>query len=485
MAARIKDEWTNLFRHRRASFLVVAVFIAIIGSGIGSYQYVQAHQEEYYTVLLGGQAVGDISSKDKVDRLLADEARKLAQANSPVLQELDANQVAFATDKAYKKKIDDEATLKLLASKLTKHPIGVKVIVAGKEIGIVRDQKTAEQLMLKVKRKYVPSYGTQKGSLEVQSLSLDTRASTAKTGKPASKVVSVGFVENVSTEAASLGAAKLSDPNELYETLTKGEPIPRKYTVQDGDCIGCIASKLNVSEDLIYRNNTWIKNDQIKAGDVLDLSESEPPMLTVGSIEQVTEIEAIDAPVEYQKSDDLKAGQTKVIRQGKDGRQQVTYRLIKRNGALIEEAIVAREVLQQPVSTLILRGTKVIRGEGTGKFSWPVSGHSITSYLGKRWGRMHNGIDMVGNRSIMAADNGVVEFAGYKAGGLGNAIIIDHHNGFKTVYGHMRALKVHEGQIVEKGDVIGIMGSTGRSTGTHLHFEVHLNGKLKNPLSYL
>ena len=98
---------------------------------------------------------------------------------------------------------------------------------------------------------------------------------------------------------------------------------------------------------------------------------------------------------------------------------------------------------------------------------------------------MHNGIDMIGGSNIKAADEGVVEFAGYKSGGLGNAVIINHNNGFKTVYGHMKSVKVKKGQIVEKGDVIGIMGSTGRSTGTHLHFEVHLNGKLKNPTSYL
>ena len=78
----------------------------------------------------------------------------------------------------------------------------------------------------------------------------------------------------------------------------------------------------------------------------------------------------------------------------------------------------------------------------------------------------------------MAADEGVVEFAGYKSGGLGNAVIINHNNGFKTTYGHMKSVKVKKGQIVEKGDVIGIMGSTGHSTGTHFHFEVYLNGRL-------
>jgi len=303
--------------------------------------------------------------------------------------------------------------------------------------------------------------------------------------KPKRVVTAVSFAEKVETVEDVIDAKQLSDPEELFKTLTEGEPIPRTYTVKKGDCIGCIAAKLNISEELIYTNNKWIKNDFINIGDVLDLSQEEPPILNVNSEEEVTEIEVIEPPIEYQKSDSMKLGQQKVLKEGKEGSQQVTYKLLKRNGALIEEEQIARQVLIEPIPTVILKGTKVIRGVGSGKFIWPVSGARITSYMGKRWGRSHNGIDMIGKSNIMAADEGVVEFAGYKSGGLGNAVIIDHGNGFKTTYGHMKSVKVKKGQVVEKGDSIGVMGSTGRSTGTHLHFEVHLNGKLKNPTSYL
>jgi murein DD-endopeptidase MepM/ murein hydrolase activator NlpD len=131
-----------------------------------------------------------------------------------------------------------------------------------------------------------------------------------------------------------------------------------------------------------------------------------------------------------------------------------------------------------------MKGTKVILGEGTGHFAWPVAGARETSGFGMRWGRMHKGIDIVGNKNIMAADNGVVTFAGTK-NGMGNCIIINHNNGYETVYGHLSRINAKKGQTVEKGDIIGIMGNTGHSFGTHLHFEVHKNGTVQNPNKYL
>lgn len=475
----------NVIRHHRIPIIVTAAgIIALIAVAIGGNKYVEANSVQYYEVFLNGTSVGEISSQEKVETLIRQTEVRLAKADAPVVEELEDYEVAYTAERAFKKVTDDEATLTRLSGMLKTHPIGVKVVVEGQLVGIVRDQKTADELLQKVKNKYVPPSLLKKNDREVKAMSLSTTA-VAEEAKPQHTVTSVTFVEKVSTVKTDIDASELSDPDELFQKLTEGEPIPRKYTVQKGDCIGCIATKLGISEELIYQNNAWIENDKIKVGDELDLSESEPPILNVQSVEQVTEIETIDPPIEYRNNDEMKLGKTKVLREGTEGQQQVTYRLIKKNGALIEEEQIAQKVLKAPTPTIILKGTKIIRGEGTGKFSWPVSGARITSYQGARWGRQHKGIDMIGKSNIMAADNGVIEFAGYKSGGLGNAIIINHNNGFKTVYGHMKSVKVKKGQIVEKGEVIGIMGSTGRSTGTHLHFEVYLDGKLKNPTSYL
>lgn len=110
----------------------------------------------------------------------------------------------------------------------------------------------------------------------------------------------------------------------------------------------------------------------------------------------------------------------------------------------------------------------------------------LTSNFGSRWGRQHHGIDIGGDSGteIYAALSGDVIFAG-TADGYGNYVKLKHDNGYETAYGHCKSLVVKEGQYVEKGQLIAYMGSTGNSTGPHLHFEVKINGEFVNPLEYV
>lgn len=116
---------------------------------------------------------------------------------------------------------------------------------------------------------------------------------------------------------------------------------------------------------------------------------------------------------------------------------------------------------------------------------WPVQG-VLTSNYGMRWGRMHEGIDIGASSGtpIYAAASGTVMYAGWE-GGYGNLTVVDHGNGLATAYGHQSQLAVSNGQVVTRGQVIGYVGSTGHSTGPHLHFEVRVNGSPNDPLSYL
>ena len=116
---------------------------------------------------------------------------------------------------------------------------------------------------------------------------------------------------------------------------------------------------------------------------------------------------------------------------------------------------------------------------------WPVHG-AITSGFGPRWGRMHEGLDIAGagGTPIGAAAGGTVISAGW-SGGYGNLVVVDHGNGLSTAYGHMSSIAVASGQSVAQGTVLGGMGTTGSSTGVHLHFEVRVNGSPTDPLGYL
>ncbi|MEX2211486.1 MAG: peptidoglycan DD-metalloendopeptidase family protein [Gaiellaceae bacterium] len=126
--------------------------------------------------------------------------------------------------------------------------------------------------------------------------------------------------------------------------------------------------------------------------------------------------------------------------------------------------------------------TVVPSGQG---FIWPVSG-TLTSTFGWRWGRMHQGIDIsaASGTPIRAAASGAVIYSGW-LGGYGNLVVIDHGGGLSTAYAHNSSNAVSPGQQVAQGQVIAYLGSTGYSTGPHVHFEVRVNGAAVDPLGYL
>ena len=116
-------------------------------------------------------------------------------------------------------------------------------------------------------------------------------------------------------------------------------------------------------------------------------------------------------------------------------------------------------------------------------FHMPTTSRTVTSGFGRRWGRMHKGLDIkvyIGD-TIRAAFSGKVRIVRYEARGYGNYVVIRHNNGLETVYGHMSKQLVRENQMVRAGQPIGLGGNTGRSTGSHLHFETRLCGVALNP----
>ena len=153
--------------------------------------------------------------------------------------------------------------------------------------------------------------------------------------------------------------------------------------------------------------------------------------------------------------------------------------------ALIDEQQKIQESLNEVTGNLV----------GTGNFIWPVPGYyKLSSKYGYRWHpvygtwRLHTGIDIsssgIYGAKIVAADDGVVSLSGWN-GGYGNCVVIKHNNGYSTLYAHMKsASPLRKGQSVRKGDTVGYVGSTGTSTGPHLHFEIMYNGNYQNPMNW-
>lgn len=138
-----------------------------------------------------------------------------------------------------------------------------------------------------------------------------------------------------------------------------------------------------------------------------------------------------------------------------------------------------------------LRDTYVIEDYsqlGSGRFTWPVPHfYKVSSHFGSRWGRNHDGIDIPAPKGtpIVSADHGVVIYSDNGIRGYGNMIVISHGEDIFTVYAHNNKNKVDKGDKVKKGEVIAEVGNTGRSTGAHLHFEIRVKNKVRNPAQYL
>jgi murein DD-endopeptidase MepM/ murein hydrolase activator NlpD len=144
-------------------------------------------------------------------------------------------------------------------------------------------------------------------------------------------------------------------------------------------------------------------------------------------------------------------------------------------------------VIPAPIQQRVATGSSYGSEQIAANFVWPTRGTLSSSY-GRRWGRMHQGIDIAGpiGTPVVAAADGVVVSSSYQGGGYGNVIDIQHSDGSMTRYGHNNRLIASVGQNVKQGQHVADMGNTGRSTGPHLHFEIHPGGgSAVNPLAYL
>ncbi|MBQ9742273.1 MAG: peptidoglycan DD-metalloendopeptidase family protein [Ruminococcus sp.] len=180
---------------------------------------------------------------------------------------------------------------------------------------------------------------------------------------------------------------------------------------------------------------------------------------------------------------------SEVKTQGSNGLKEVSYRLVYVDGVQTDAVFSSETVITEAVDEVVVVGTQESY-QPTGDFIWPVPYTSnVTSHYKWRWGRMHNGIDIADSGcygvDIVASDAGTVEWAGWDSSGYGNYVIIDHGNGYKTLYGHCCEVYVSIGDKVNQGDVVGAMGATGNVTGTHLHFEIIENGVKVDPYPYI
>lgn len=316
---------------------------------------------------------------------------------------------------------------------------------------------------------------------------LDKLKESALANQGDATIKSVEFLEDVTLESGNVKIGDVQTPAEIVATVQAGKEAIKTHTVAKGESFWTVAKNHGVTVSELQKLNPDVNPDRLKIGQVLNLTWLEP-LINVVVVKEVTVEESIAYATEYKETANLYRGETQVVKKGTNGKKMVTYEVKETSGAVVEKTTLNEIVISEPVSAVVNKGTKAVAlssRSGDGILNWPMSG-KITSPYGTRSSGFHSGIDIGGKigRGVYAAAGGKVVLSSWYYA-YGNCILIDHGNGMKTRYAHLSAYKVKVGDTVERGQLIGLCGNTGRSTGPHLHFEVIVNGSTKNPINYL
>ncbi len=257
----------------------------------------------------------------------------------------------------------------------------------------------------------------------------------------------------------------------------RGGEIISHY-VQEGETLETIAQRYNLQIETILWENNLQKTDKIKPGQELHILPIDGVRHKVVRGETIYSVgkkyglegSQIQMLVDYPFNEFL---------------NDETFELATGQFLMVPEGVKPEEKKAAPSRGVGYLAQTPNAGSvaAQGSFVWPATG-----MITQRYSFYHKAID-IANRSagsILAADSGTVVGAGWlDNSGYGNRVIVDHGNGYVTLYAHLRSVQVSQGQTVNRGDIIGQMGSTGRSTGTHLHFEIRQGGVLLNPQNFL
>lgn len=448
----------NKYLHnRRFIFPAIAIFVLI---GLITTLIVTGGKTTAYSVQLNDKEIFIAKDADavkqQIEKMSAAEAKRIG------------HDVALAEDITYHRVLVKESELTkpaqiaiLLDKTLKMKTAATKIMVNGRPVVYVANQNVAKKLLGELKKQNAKCADNE-------------------------KIKSVRFIEKVSMAPTNVASSEVMNFKQALNLLQTGDTSPTYYTVKEGDSLWMIARRNDMHVvDLKAANN--LTSENLKLNQKLVITASKPFVNVIATVEgKRNEVIPFETKVIVDKSTKYAVREKQ---KGHDGEKKVAYVLTKKNGSVIEKKILAETIITKPVDQIIVRGRKtsaMIASRGGSRYTggallWPILAHITTYFRGG-----HPGIDLDGDTGdpIRAAAAGVVTFAG-RTGGYGLHIYIDHGNGLKTHYAHCSKLLVSEGQHVSKGQVIALVGSTGHSTGSHLHFEVINNGGYVNPLKAL
>ncbi|WP_051556707.1 M23 family metallopeptidase [Alkalihalobacterium bogoriense] len=433
-----------------------------------------------YHVYVDGDYIGVVNEEKTVTELIQDKIKELEEKYSE-LELIIGEKVEIIPERTFDDNVSSsEDVLLKLADKLTVKAEATAIQLDGESLLYVSEEAVAESVKTSLLLEYVSE-----SQLE-QFLNSEKEELETKPEVDENIIRDIRFSEEFTTAEEIVEPDQVLAEKEAIKQLQLGTLEEHTYTVKAGDVLGSIASDHNLKvSDLLDLNPDVTTDTMLQIDQELNVTAFEP-LVSIIVEEASTTAEEIPYQTETKEDSSMFKGDTKVEQEGEVGKKIVSYEVTKENGKTVKREVISEEVVKEPTTKIVVKGTKEQPSRGSGTLGWPAVGGYISSYQGMRWGRMHKGIDIARptNYNILAADSGTVTFAGSR-GGFGNLVIIDHNNGIVTYYAHLASFDTSVGDTVSKGEKIGVMGQTGTATGIHLHFEVYKDGQLQNPMDYL
>lgn len=448
--------------------------------------------EEVYQVYLDGKEIGVIDSKEEFEKYIDKEQKDIKEKYN-VDNVYSPKGLDIRPYQTYRSKVE---SIQTVYNKIkNEKPFTIKgyiVTIKGEDLNVkinVLNKKIFENAMDKCIKTFVDE--------EQYELYLDNEQVQIKDTGSIIENVSLEEDITIKEDLISVDSDIFTNEEDLTKFLLFGTTEKQAtYTVQAGDTISQVAfnNKLSPEEFLIANpeftdaDNLLFQGQEVVIGLI-------NPQFHLDVEKHVVEDIVRNYETEIKYDDTMLIGEEYQQQTGDNGLDRVTKKEKFVNGEMTVVVNISSEQLKPVVNAVVVKGGKSIPTVGdTSSWGWPtLQGYTLSSPYGYRWGRLHSGIDIAGvglGSPIYCSNNGVVYKTGYHYS-MGNYIYVNHNNGYYTAYLHLSKINVKVGQTVARGQVIGQMGNTGSSTGTHLHFEIwtggapYEGGVSHNPLPYL
>ncbi|MBT2638723.1 MULTISPECIES: M23 family metallopeptidase [unclassified Bacillus (in: firmicutes)] len=464
--------------------IMAAVTVAALSFGAGNAHAAESDLTTVYYVYVNDKFVGTVADKSQVEQLVEDKLASVKKEYADLDVELELD-VSFIPEQVFSSAANANTSevIEVLKDEMTVQAEASALVIGDNPVAYVKDAEAAKEVLRVLMLEHV----TEEELAEVESRKESPNLPVPEVKENETRILDVYLTQEVSHSAEKVDPEKVLSVEEAVQLFKKGTLEEQKYQVKEGDVLGSIANSHNLQlAELLSLNEGLTEDAVLKPGQELNVTVLKP-FVEVVVDRQVYEQREVPFEREIKEDSSMFKGDTKKQQEGKAGMNGITYSVSEQNGRVTKKEVINEVVLEEPVKEIIIKGTKIVPSRGDGTFVWPTNGGYVSSRQGYRWSRMHKGIDIArpSNYTIKAADNGRVVYAGNSGDGYGNKVIIDHQNGYRTMYAHLASISVSAGQSVSSGSKIGVMGRTGNSTGIHLHFEVYNNGKIIDPLSKL